>query len=343
MKKLIGAFVAHKVISTIVSVLVIIFIILFGLRIYNKHIKNKSVDEVVSGAAATLLQGYFDEDGNFVEGLTDEFGNTVQGVLDDMGNFVEGYVDEAGNFIDINAIPEETPTPAPTDTPAPDSALTVDGREEREREEGERRRAEEIEERKIREAEEARIREAIRNQEPTFGDKSLIWASDGVPETMVDGSSCKEYFHQVSLSDFGSKWGSKLTRKDKLTKKLYLVGVDQNPDDTNPGYSCESLGWLIDHLDTMPDNACVKFTDLNIIGKLNSRHVAVLCSYDWYSAFGLQDTLVVFEDISGTLRTGSYRAGEIFSAYVYRHNIKVKHVNGQRVVCVQYARFGRKG
>lgn len=157
-----------------------------------------------------------------------------------------------------------------------------------------------------------------------------------VPARNMDGSTCSGYFNAVKLSDFGTMWGSPITDEDKYANKRYLVGVDQNPDDIEKG-DLQSTGWLIDHLDSMDKNTALKFTNLHVIGSLSTSHVALLCSYDWYSAFGLDDTLVLFEDISGTLNTSDFKAGDIFSCTVWVHNVKVVKVNGKRVVCIEYA------
>jgi len=159
-----------------------------------------------------------------------------------------------------------------------------------------------------------------------------------VPKKNMDGSSCKAYQSKVKLADFGTFWGTALTEDDFNCEKRILVGVDQNPDDFQKG-DLQSEGWLIQHMGEIADNDCVRFTNLHVIGSLSDDHVALLCSYDWYSAFGLKDTLVVFEDISGTLKTSDFKDGDVFSASVYGHNLKVEKVGGYNVVCAQYAVF----
>ena len=119
---------------------------------------------------------------------------------------------------------------------------------------------------------------------------------------------------------------------------LVVIGVDQNPKDVEK-YDLQSVGWLKDNLKSLDKNTAVKFTNLHIIGSLSNTHVALLCSYDWYSVFGLRDTLVVFEDISGQLNVKDFKEGDIFSATVFAHNIKRVDVNGQSVICVQYNVF----
>ena len=102
----------------------------------------------------------------------------------------------------------------------------------------------------------------------------------------------------------------------------------------------QSVGWLIQNLSSLSEETAIKFTNLHVIGSLSATHTAVLCSYDWYSVFGLKDTLVMFEDISGTLDASAFTDGAVFSATVFAHNVKVvENVNGQRVVCVQYSTF----
>lgn len=219
------------------------------------------------------------------------------------------------------------------------SSLSIKAKEEESRkEEAEKRLAEKRaeEERKKQEEEAKKAAEAA---EPTYGDDVKIWSSDGVPEIMEDGRSIKQYLAEVSLADFGSKWGSALNNEDKLTEDFYMVGVDQNPDDYVKGVQNQSFGWLIDNLNGLPKNGAIKFTDLNVVGSLASDHVALLCCYNWYSVWGLKETMMVFEDISGTLKPADFKPGDIFSAIAYVHNIKVEKVNGQTVICVQYNTF----
>lgn len=176
--------------------------------------------------------------------------------------------------------------------------------------------------------------------DPTYTPVVTIYDHTSVPKKNMDGSSCKAYQSSVKLADFGTFWGSSLTDDDFKAGNFYMVGVEQNPDDT---LKCDlqSTGWLIDNLSSLKDNDCIKFTNLHVIGSLSDTHTALLCSYDWYSAFGLKDTLVVFEDISNTLSPSDFEDGDIFSALVFRHNIKVETVKGQRVIVVQYATFNK--
>ena len=174
--------------------------------------------------------------------------------------------------------------------------------------------------------------------EPNYAVDVCVFDHTTVPVRNVDGSSCNDYFDAVTLDDFGSYWGKDLTKKDFLAKKKVLVGVDQNPKDVEK-YDLQSVGWLKDNLKSLDKNTAVKFTNLHIIGSLSNTHVALLCSYDWYSVFGLRDTLVVFEDISGQLNVKDFKEGDIFSATVFAHNIKRVDVNGQSVICVQYNVF----
>lgn len=175
--------------------------------------------------------------------------------------------------------------------------------------------------------------------EPTYDTLVTVFDHTEVPKRNMDGSSCKAYQKSVTLNDFGTYWGTSLTEDDFKGGDFYMVGVEQNPDDTLRG-DLQSIGWLIDNLDKMNDNDAIKFTNLHVIGDLSQSHVALLCSYDWYSAFGLKDTVVVFEDISNTLNVKDFKDGDIFSATVFRHNIKVvPNVHGQRVIVVQYAVF----
>jgi uncharacterized protein YxeA len=177
--------------------------------------------------------------------------------------------------------------------------------------------------------------------EPTYETVVNNFTHTEVPDKMVDGSSCKNYLASVKLSDFGSFWGSALTDEDFVGHKKYLVGVEQDGETVEKG-DLQSVGWLLDNLEAekFQSNDAIKFTNLHIIGSLADDHLAVLCCYDWYSAFGLKDTLVVFEDISNTLKVSDFNAGDVFSATVFVHNIKTTTVKGYRVVCVEYTPFG---
>lgn len=156
-----------------------------------------------------------------------------------------------------------------------------------------------------------------------------------VPKRNMDGSSCKAYFDKVSMADFGTFWGSDLTEDDFIGNTRIYVGVKE--ENYNPLNDLESSGWLITHLSELQPNDLVQFTNLHVIGSLSKTHVALLCSYDWYSAFGLDDTLIVFEDISGKLETSDFADGDIFSAGVFVHNIKVlDDVAGKRVIVCEY-------
>ena len=189
------------------------------------------------------------------------------------------------------------------------------------------------------EKEEEVVVEQVEIKEPTYNLEVHIYDSTSVPDTMVDGSSCKDYLANVSLADFGTMWGTELTETDYNSESKYLVGVKQDKNNFERG-DLNSVGWLMDNLHTLAPETAIKFTNLHIIGSLSSTHTAVLCSYDWYSAFGLQDTLVVFEDISGTLDMSSFTDGAIFYATVFAHNCKlIEDVNGQRVLVVQYNVF----
>lgn len=173
----------------------------------------------------------------------------------------------------------------------------------------------------------------------SFNIEVHIFDRTDVPVTNVDGSSCKDYLDKVSLADFGTMWGSDLTTEDFSSTTKYLVGVKQDKNNYEHG-DLMSVGWVYDNFDKMNDNDAIKFTNLHVIGSLSSTHTAVLCSYDWYSVFGLKDTLVVFEDMSGTLKPEDFKDGAIFYATVFKHNCKVlENVNGQRVLCVEYNVF----
>lgn len=153
-----------------------------------------------------------------------------------------------------------------------------------------------------------------------------------------DRNCFKRYYGTVTLADFGTFWGSSLTQEDFIGNTCHYVGVAE--EDYNPINNIQSVGWLISNFGDLAQNDLVQFTNLHVIGTLSKTHVALLCSYDWYSAYGLQDTVVVFEDISGTLEVNDFKAGDIFEASVFVHNIKVlDDVAGERVVVCQYQTY----
>ena len=246
----------------------------------------------------------------------EDLSKTVQYVINDQGQ----VVDEKGTVIGVQASVEPTPTPIPTfdENLGIDSDTRSDGRV------------------KLPDPTPTPSAEPV-NDKVLINTDVLIYDSTAVPEKNVDGSSCKAYFKSVCLENFGSGWGT-LEESDYNTETLYLVGVSQNPKDTVNG-SLQSVGWLGSNLDKLKPNDAVKFTNLHVIGSLASDHVALLCSYDWYSAYGLKDTLVVFEDVSGTLNPSDFYDGSIFSATAFVHNMKRVRVKGQDVLLVQYLSF----
>ena len=177
-------------------------------------------------------------------------------------------------------------------------------------------------------------------KKPKYETSVKIFDHTVVPKRNVDGSSCKAYLDSVTLNNFGTYWGTSLTKNDFRGGRFYMVGVEQNSEDYIKAVDLQSTGWLVNNLSKMKASDAIKFTNLHVIGQMSASHVALLCSYDWYSVFGLKDTLVVFEDISKTLKTSDFKDGDIFSATVYAHNIKVMHVNGFNVVVLQYNTFG---
>ena len=178
----------------------------------------------------------------------------------------------------------------------------------------------------------------VQQVEATYGDAISVFDFRKVPDKMVDGSSIKDYLKSVSAMDFETGWGKELTKADFKTTKLHLIGTEQDPEDFEKG-DLQSVGWLINNLDSFDSSDAVKFTNLHVVGNLSKNPKNVLCCYDWYSAFGIDDTLVMFEDISGTVKNSDLEAGDVFSAVVYKHNMKVQKVNGQNVVLVEYNTF----
>lgn len=157
-----------------------------------------------------------------------------------------------------------------------------------------------------------------------------------VPIKNVDGSSCKNYQKGITTESFDSFFGSQLTTEEVTgTKEYILVGTEQIMFG-----DLQSTGWLIKNLDSIDGSTPIYFTNLHAIGHLSNEHVYMLCSYDWYSAFGLKDTLVVLEDISGTLDLDDFIDGDVISTVVLARNIQIEVVNGQTVVHIEYATEG---
>lgn len=177
------------------------------------------------------------------------------------------------------------------------------------------------------------VSEALRKPEVTKLDVYCnVTGHTVVPTTNMDGSSCKNYQNGVSITDFDTYFGSALTADNLATDSYILIGTEQIKEG-----DLKSTGWLRTHLGSIDPNTAVYFTNLHVIGSLSDERVVLLCSYDWYSAYGLKDTLVVLEDISGTLKNSDFIDGDVVSTIVWAKNIKVKHVNGQDVIQIEYA------
>lgn len=174
--------------------------------------------------------------------------------------------------------------------------------------------------------------------EPNYPTDILVFDHTGVPKKNVDGSSYQDYLKDITIADFDTSFGKKLNSKDKDTKKRILVGVEQNKDDYVKG-DLQSVGWLINNIDSIKGNTAIKFTNLHIIDNIDDDGIGLFCSYDWYSAFGLKDTMVLLIDKSGTLKSSDFKNGDIFSVTVYAHNVKVERVKGYNVVCLRYETF----
>jgi hypothetical protein len=153
-----------------------------------------------------------------------------------------------------------------------------------------------------------------------------------VPSVLLDGTSCKAYLSKLKSEDI-SGWGSNLTESDIKSRTRVLVGAMQNPEDTIKG-DLQSVGWLINNLNTLSDNTCIKFTDLRVVGTVPSNKTTLLCMYSWYSVFGMTETLVIFEDCSNSV--GKVEDGSTISFSIYKHNARIQTIKGQEVVVVKY-------
>lgn len=182
--------------------------------------------------------------------------------------------------------------------------------------------------------------EASVQTEPNYDTKVTVFGYQEIPTSGLNANLFQEYLSKVQLSDFSSKFGSGLTENDFFSPQRILVGYekDRAEDDTDMG-DLRSVGWLTRNIDNLGDSDAIKFVDLHVVGHLATDHVAMLCTYELYAADHLTDMLVMFEDISGTLSVDSFKSGDIFSATVFKHNMKVEQVNGQTVLVVQYNTF----
>lgn len=175
--------------------------------------------------------------------------------------------------------------------------------------------------------------------EPTYKVDCGVFDHTTVPVINNDGSSCKAYQKSLKVSDIPTRWGTELTHDDFIGGKKILIGVEQNGEVSEKG-DLQSVGYLDNNLQNFAPNDYVRFTNLHVIGSLSNDHVLLLCSYDWYSVWGLRDTLVIFEDISGTLNPADFKDGDVFYTGAFAHNIKiVDNLNGQRVAVVEYNVF----
>lgn len=176
--------------------------------------------------------------------------------------------------------------------------------------------------------------------EPNYNTDVVVFGYQEIPTSGLNANLFQNYLSKVSLSNFSSKFGSSLTESDFFSPQRILVGYekDRAENDTDMG-DLHSVGWITNNIDKLGESDAIKFVDLHVVGHLSTDHVALLCTYELYAANHLEDMLVVFEDISGTLSIDNFKSGDIFSATVFKHNMKVENVNGETVLVVQYNTF----
>lgn len=190
-------------------------------------------------------------------------------------------------------------------------------------------------------AKEERQAELDNQTTPNYPTELRVYDHISVPEYAIDGTSWSKYANSVSLADFGSRWGSALTHEDVITTSRVVVGTDDveaghHIDGENP----HSVPEILNNFDSfIKPHTAYTFTDLKAVKSLSNDHTALLCTYEWYSVYGLKDELVVFEDISGSVPVDSIKAGDTFSFTAYGQNISHKVVNGKNVLLVQYSTF----
>jgi sortase (surface protein transpeptidase) len=176
---------------------------------------------------------------------------------------------------------------------------------------------------------------------PNYPTELRVYNHISVPEYAIDGTSWMKYANKVSLADFGSMWGSALTHEDVITTSRVVVGTDDVEKGHHiDGESPRSVPEILNNFDSLvKPHTAYTFTDLKAVKSLSDDHTAMLCTYEWYSVYGLKDELVVFEDISGSVPIDTIKAGDTFSFTAYGQNISHKVVNGKNVLLVQYSTF----
>lgn len=159
-----------------------------------------------------------------------------------------------------------------------------------------------------------------------------VYGRTSVPNKLLDGTSCSQYLSKLSSKDI-TNWGSDLTQSDLSSRKRVLVGTSQATDDICKG-DLQSVGWLMNNLNSLSDSTCIKFTDLHVVGTIPSNKTILLCMYSWYSVFGMNETLVLFEDCSNSV--SNIADGSTISFSIYKHNARVETIKGQKVIVVRY-------
>lgn len=180
--------------------------------------------------------------------------------------------------------------------------------------------------------------------EPNFPTDLRVWDSITVPEYTKDGRRWDSYADTFSLSDFPSKWGTQLTHDDIIAKKRLVIGTDDVEEGhrikgAEPLSTQELFASSKSFKKYIKKHEAVTFTDLKCVKSLSDDHVALLCTYEWYSVYGFNDEMVIFEDISDTLRVGDIKPGDTFSFTAYGQNISHKKFNGNNILLVQYDTF----
>lgn len=180
--------------------------------------------------------------------------------------------------------------------------------------------------------------------EPNYPVELRVWDNITVPEYTKDGRRWDTYADTFSLDDFPSKWGKALDHDDVIASKRLIVGTD----DVEEGHRIKgaepiSTQELFESKGTfkkyIKKHTAVTFTDLKCVKSLSSDHVALLCTYEWYSVYGFKDEMVIFEDISDTLHVDDIKPGDTFSFTAYGHNISHKTFNGNNILLVEYDTF----
>lgn len=161
------------------------------------------------------------------------------------------------------------------------------------------------------------------NPVDTINRTLIKYDNNKVPDKLLDGTSCKQFLKDLDTDKI------KITISKEYTQSDYiLVGAAQNKANKITG-DLESVGWLMNNIDSISSDTLIYFTDLHIVGIKNNM---VLCMYNFHSIFGMTDCLVALWGIN----TEDLKAGDTISVGIFRGNMKLTTVNNIRILITRY-------